>query len=140
MATVTVHGDATGFKQQMTAGIHRLGADEPIADGGTDTGPSPYDLLAGRARRLNVDDDRAVRATQAVAAPGRQRHAQPLEDPRHRLRRVRDEGGQARPDRDRDHADGALSPEQREQLLVIAQKCPVHRTLTSEINIRTRLV
>ncbi len=45
MATVTVHGDATGFKQQMTAGIHRLGADEPIADGGTDTGPSPYDLL-----------------------------------------------------------------------------------------------
>src|SRR5262249_3034612 len=35
---------------------------------------------------------------------------------------------------------GSLSPEQREQLLVIAQKCPVHRTLTSEINIRTRLV
>ena len=34
---------------------------------------------------------------------------------------------------------GPLSPEQREQLLVIAQKCPVHRTLTSEINIRTRL-
>ena len=35
---------------------------------------------------------------------------------------------------------GPLSPEQRAQLLVIAQKCPVHRTLTSEINIRTRLV
>ena len=34
---------------------------------------------------------------------------------------------------------GSLSPEQREQLLVIAQKCPVHRTLTSEINIRIRL-
>src|SRR2546427_7574000 len=45
MATVTVHGDAAGFKQEITAGIHRLGADEPIADGGTDTGPSPYDLL-----------------------------------------------------------------------------------------------
>ncbi len=35
---------------------------------------------------------------------------------------------------------GSLSAEQRQQLLVIAQKCPVHRTLTSEINIRTRLV
>ena len=35
---------------------------------------------------------------------------------------------------------GALSPEQREQLLEIAEKCPVHRTLTSEINMRTRLV
>src|SRR2546426_7182687 len=31
MATVTVHGDATRFKQQMTAGLHRLEADEPIA-------------------------------------------------------------------------------------------------------------
>jgi len=45
MATVTVHGDATRFKQQMTAGLHRLEADEPIACGGTDAGPSPYDLL-----------------------------------------------------------------------------------------------
>jgi len=34
---------------------------------------------------------------------------------------------------------GALTAEQRQQLLVIAGKCPVHRTLTSEINIRTRL-
>jgi putative redox protein len=45
MATVTVHGDAPGFKQEITAGIHRLGSDEPIADGGTDAAPSPYDLL-----------------------------------------------------------------------------------------------
>ena len=45
MATVTVHGDARGFAQEVTAGIHRLGADEPVADGGTDVGPSPYDLL-----------------------------------------------------------------------------------------------
>lgn len=36
--------------------------------------------------------------------------------------------------------DGALTPDQRARLLEIADRCPVHRTLTSEINIRTRLV
>ncbi len=45
MATVVVQGDASGFKQEITAGLHRLTADEPVAAGGTDTGPSPYDLL-----------------------------------------------------------------------------------------------
>jgi uncharacterized OsmC-like protein len=34
---------------------------------------------------------------------------------------------------------GALSAEQRTRLLEIAEKCPVHRTLTSEISIKTRL-
>ncbi len=45
MATVTVHGDASGFTQEITGGVHRISADEPTADGGTDTGLSPYDLL-----------------------------------------------------------------------------------------------
>jgi len=45
MATVTVHGDASGFKQEIIAGTHRLSSDEPIADGGNDVGPSPSDLL-----------------------------------------------------------------------------------------------
>ena len=36
--------------------------------------------------------------------------------------------------------DGPLTAEQRSRLLEIANKCPVHRTLTSEINIRTRIV
>ncbi len=42
---VVVRGSAAGFAQEITAGRHRLLADEPIVDGGTDTGPSPYDLL-----------------------------------------------------------------------------------------------
>ena len=42
---VMVHGDASGFFQEITVGRHRLTADEPVHDGGTDQGPSPYDLL-----------------------------------------------------------------------------------------------
>jgi putative redox protein len=42
---VVVRGDARGFAQEVTAGQHRMAADEPMAMGGTDTGPTPYDLL-----------------------------------------------------------------------------------------------
>lgn len=42
---VTVRGSAEGFAQEITAGRHRLIADEPVSAGGTDRGPGPYDLL-----------------------------------------------------------------------------------------------
>ena len=45
MTTVIVRGSASGFEQEIVVGRHRLAADEPEAQGGTDTGPSPYDLL-----------------------------------------------------------------------------------------------
>ena len=45
MMTVIVRGSASGFVQEIVVGRHRLAADEPEAQGGTDTGPSPYDLL-----------------------------------------------------------------------------------------------
>ena len=44
-AVVTVRGVASGFAQIVETGSHRLQADEPVAFGGTDTGPTPYDLL-----------------------------------------------------------------------------------------------
>lgn len=42
---VIVRGAGHGFAQEISAGRHRLTADEPIPNGGTDTGPTPYDLL-----------------------------------------------------------------------------------------------
>jgi uncharacterized OsmC-like protein len=42
---VTVRGSAEGFVQEITAGRHRLIADEPVSAGGTDRGPGPYELL-----------------------------------------------------------------------------------------------
>ncbi len=44
---VLVRGSAAGFAQKIAVGRHRFLADEPVADGGTDTGPGPYDLLLG---------------------------------------------------------------------------------------------
>jgi uncharacterized OsmC-like protein len=44
-ANVIVRGSAAAFAQEIFTGSHRLRADEPTAVGGTDTGPSPYDLL-----------------------------------------------------------------------------------------------
>lgn len=44
-ATVVVEGGAAGFVQRITAGAHQFGADEPVADGGDDAAPSPYDYL-----------------------------------------------------------------------------------------------
>jgi putative redox protein len=42
---VVVQGSAAGFAQDIRVGRHSLKADEPTAEGGTDTGPGPYDLL-----------------------------------------------------------------------------------------------
>jgi putative redox protein len=42
---VIVRGGVAGFAQEIVAGRHRLKADEPEAQGGTDTGPNPYDYL-----------------------------------------------------------------------------------------------
>lgn len=45
MDTVVVRGGTSGFAQEVIVGRHRLVADEPEAQGGTDAGPSPYDYL-----------------------------------------------------------------------------------------------
>ena len=42
---VVVRGSAQGFVQEITAGRHHLIADEPVASGGTDRGPGPYELV-----------------------------------------------------------------------------------------------
>jgi uncharacterized OsmC-like protein len=42
---VVVRGGAEPFPQEITVGRHRLTADEPVSSGGTDRGPTPYDLI-----------------------------------------------------------------------------------------------
>jgi putative redox protein len=140
MATVTVKGGATGFTQEIEAGRHRLVADEPTEAGGADAGPSPYDLLIA-----------ALGACTAMTVAMYARRKQwPLEAVTVRLTHGKIHARDCADCETRDGMldriereitlSGALSAEQRGRLIEIANRCPVHRTLVSEIDIRTRLV
>jgi putative redox protein len=140
MREVVVHGDASGFTQQILAGPHALTADEPIEAGGADVGPTPYDLLLAALGAC----------TSMTVGMYARRKEWPLESVTVRLRHSRihaedcatcdtKEGMLDRIERDM-HFTGALTDEQSAKLLEISNKCPVHRTLSSEIDIQTHLV
>ena len=134
---VVVRGEARGFYQEITSGRHRLVADEPIAAGGTDLGPGPYDLmLAALGSCMSMTIALYARAKQW-----------PLETVVIRLRHSRVYAKDCaecviRDDTLLDRIDtevkltGPLTAEQERKLMEVAQRCPVHRTLKSEINIR----
>ena len=100
---VIVEGDAVGFAQQITAGVHELSADESVAVGGTQTGPDPYQLLLA-AGRVYIYDRGDVRATKTVAARTGASATSPLEDLGTGLCRVRDYGGKTRSNRPGDQS------------------------------------
>lgn len=137
---VVVRGDAAGFAQQIAVGSHRLKADEPTSVGGTDTGPNPYDLLLASLGTC----------TSMTVAMYARRKDWPLESVTVRLRHSKIHAADCEECETRDglvdrierdiEFEGALTEEQSSRLLEIAGKCPVHRTLTSEINIRTQLI
>jgi len=137
---VIVRGSAVGFAQEIAVGPHKLVADEPTSAGGTDSGPNPYDLLLAALGACS---------SMTIALYAR-RKQWPLEGVTVTLRHSKihaadcencetKEGKLDRIERDVE-LKGTLTDEQRARLLEIANKCPVHRTLTSEIDIRTRLV
>ena len=136
---VIVRGSAKGFAQEITAGSHTLVSDEPASAGGAATGLDPYGLLLASLGSC----------TSMTIGLYARRKSWPLESVTVRLRHSRvyaadcaecetKEGSIDRIDRDIELT-GDLSVEQRTRLLEIASRCPVHRTLTSEIDIRTRL-
>jgi putative redox protein len=137
---VVVEGPATGFAQQVTMGRHALRSDEPAAVGGSDTGPTPYDLLLAALGTC----------TSMTVSLYARRKQWPLESVRVRLRHSRihakdcadcetKAGMLDRVEREIELV-GALDDAQRVKLHEMAEKCPVHRTLTSEVRIETRLV
>jgi putative redox protein len=128
------------FNQAVTIGPHHLVADEPVAAGGEDAGPGPYDfLLAGlgactsMTMRLYADRKSLPLDRVTVALTHSKIYAKDCEECETRdgmLDQI-----------ERSIAmEGALDAEQRKKLMEIADKCPVHRTLTSEIRIVTKAV
>jgi uncharacterized OsmC-like protein len=140
MSEVIVEGSAAGFAQSITVGRHHLPADEPVEAGGTDSGPSPYDLLLSALGSCTS-------MTLGIYA---RRKQWPLESVLVRLRHSRvyatdcaecetKEGSLDRIEVEIQLV-GELTEEQRIKLLEISHKCPVYRTLVSEIHIQTRLL
>jgi len=139
MAGVIVRGGIGSLEQEVLAGRHRLVGDEPEGPDGHDAGPSPYDYLLAALGTC----------TSMTLTLYARRKQWPLETITVRLQHSRVyatdcaecETKEGRIDRiDREIAlGGPLDDGQRARLLEIADRCPVHRTLASEINIRTRL-
>jgi uncharacterized OsmC-like protein len=136
---VTVRGTVHGFAQEIVSGSHRFVSDEPLAAGGMDSGPTPYDLLLAALGSC----------TSMTIAMYARRKQWPLERIVVRLRHSRAHAKDCAECETREAQltlierevglEGALDDGQRARLLEIAERCPVHRTLTSRIEIRTRL-
>ena len=129
----------SSFRTEISAGRHVFVSDEPVAVGGADAAPTPYDYLVaalGTCTGMTL---------QAYAA----RKGWPLEEVTVRLEHGKVHGideeqcahREARMDRIERvlEIEGELSAEQRARLLEIADKCPVHRTLTAGVFVETRV-
>ena len=140
MSRVVVVKGSTGLRQVVIIGPHQLLADEAKDVGSNDAGPDPYEyLLASLGTCTNM--------TLHMYAV---RKRWPLQEVRTTLSHAKiyadDCENCERPGAMVDRIErqialfGELSDEQRNRLLEIADRCPVHRTLTSKIVIRTALV
>jgi putative redox protein len=137
--TVTVAEAGTGtYTQQITAGHHQLVADEPQPIG-DDAGPTPYDLLLAALGSC----------TSMTLRMYANRKGWPLENIRVTLRHSRIHAQDCAECETKtgwiDHIDreieltGDLDDAQRDRLLLMADRCPVHQTLTSEVRVSTSL-
>ncbi len=127
------------FPQDIAAGPHRLRADEPLSVGGDDTGPTPYGLLLASLGAC----------TSMTIQMYAKRKEWPLDEVEVRLHHDKihatdcaeceTETGKIDLIRKEIALHGALDEAQRARLLEIADRCPVHRTLHSEIRVETEL-
>jgi len=129
---VTVQGSSTAFTQKVQAGRHCFTTDEPVAMGGEDAGPSPYDLLLAALGSC----------TSMTISMYARRKKWPLQEVTVRLRHSKQKpmnGGEEVDVIEREIVlHGVLTDEQRARMLEIADRCPVHRTLSSQLEIRTQ--
>ena len=128
MREVTVQWAGGKFTQDVNVGGHSIRADEETGNGGDDSGPAPHELLLGALGACTA-------MTLKVYA---ERKGWPLRHARVRLTGATGATGFVIT---RELTlDGELNVEQRQRLVEIADKCPVHKTLSGQISIETRAV
>jgi uncharacterized OsmC-like protein len=135
---VVVKGKASGFLQEIVSGTHHLKADEPASIGGSDSAPTPYDYLLAALGSC----------TSMTVGLYARRKKWPLEEVMVSLWHSRIHAKDCADCETREgmldrvelkvELTGQLTPEQRTKLMEIAGKCPVHRTLKSEIDIKVQ--
>ena len=136
---VTEAGDGK-YAQTVNVGRHWLRADEPPSIGGDDSGPSPYQLLSAAlgactsmTMRMYASKKKLPLDKVTVTVKHNKIHAEDCIECETRVVKV------DKIERDI-HIEGDLTDEQRNNLMRIADRCPVHRTLHSEVVITSRLV
>ncbi len=127
------------FQQAIAIGPHRIVADEPLAVGGLDSGPNPYDLLlaglgACTAMTLRLYADRKNLPLERVSVSLRHGKVHAVD-----CAACETKDGMIDRIERAITLEGPLDEDERAKLGEIADKCPVHRTLESEIEIRTVL-
>lgn len=136
---VSVHTDQTPYRTDIAASGHHLIADEPTSVGGTDMGPNPYDFLvaalgACTSITLRMYADRQGWPLEAIDV--RLKHEKVHA---HDCETCETTSGKVDWIEREIELSGPLTTEQRTRLRGIADKCPVHRTLHSEIVVNTEL-
>ena len=133
-----MRGSVREFVQDVVTGRHHLKADEPVQDGGRDEGPSPYDYLLvalgvctsmtigyyARQKKFPLENITVSLWHERIHA----RDCQECETKNGMLDRINLQVAMT----------GSLNAEQHARLMAVAARCPVHRTLTSEIDIRLK--
>jgi uncharacterized OsmC-like protein len=139
MGAVTVRS-AGSLRNEIRAGRHQLIADEPVEAGGTDQGPTPYDFLAAALGGCTSMTLQIVARRDAIPLEGVEVavsvdrvHAKDCAD-------CQSTSGYIHRFTVRIKLLGTLTPEQRTRLADVARRCPVYKTLTSEIKIDEELV
>lgn len=129
-----------GYKIEIKSGEHLLTADESMESGGTDTGPNPYELLLSAlgsckamTMRMYAQRKKIPLRNIIIRLSHNKIYAEDCENCETKEGKI-------------DSIDvevnliGELTPEQRQSLLDISEKCPVHRTMMSEVKINSDLI
>jgi putative redox protein len=132
----TVESSDGTYAQAIKARMHEWAAGEPVDIGGTDNGPTPYELLLsalGACTAITLEMYAARKGWALDKVHVTLEHSKEVrsgennDNPVDMIDRVV-------------RLEGALDNEQRAKLIEIAEKCPVHRTLTNQITISTLLI